>query len=288
MADQHPGDAPDPRVETLTHRIVESLPPAWSARQKRIVWGLFAAVVVLALLAASAIVLARTANRDANAAQSHASRLDREAAAASSEAVANQAAIAAANNRLRALGGTPVPTPAPVTGAEGPAGPAGRGIVATSITGGQLLVTYSTGETVDVGQVAGATGPAGPSGQPGKNGANGRGIVASAVNSAGHLILTFTDGTTRDVGDVVGPTGPTGPAGPTGAAGANGADGVGVRGVQIVNGHLIVTLTDGTTRDAGPVPTGPPCPTGYSQATVTPHPVAQPGTTWVVCQSTGN
>ena len=281
-------EVPDPRVETLTHRIVESLPPAWSARQKRIVWGLFAAVVVLALLAAAGIVLARAANRTAGQAQSHADRVDREAAAASSAAVANQAAIAAANNRLRSLGGTPVPTPAPVTGAEGPEGPAGRGIVSTQITDGQLLVTYSTGETVDVGQVAGATGPTGPSGpsgssgRNGSSGANGRGIVSSAVNSSGHLVLTFTDGTSTDVGNVIGPTGATGPSGAPGQAGANG---VGVKSVTIANGHLIVTLTDGTADDAGPVPTGPPCPTGYAPATVTPH-ALQPGTTWVVCQST--
>lgn len=271
---------PDSGDDVLTHRITDSLPPAWSRTQKRMLWGLFAVAVLLLALSGWALLTASSANR-------HADQLDKAAAQDSSAAVANQAAIAAANNRLRALGGTPVATPAPVTGAEGPAGPAGRGIVATSITDGQLFVSYSTGETVDVGQVAGATGPAGPSGapgQPGKNGAagaNGRGIVASAVNNAGHLILTFTDGTSRDVGNVIGPAGATGPSGAPGQAGANG---VGVKSVTIVNGHLIVTLTDGTTDDAGPVPTGPPCPTGYAPATVTPHPL-QPGTTWVVCQS---
>lgn len=284
MADQQ-GPTGDPRVDVLTHKIVEKLPPAWSTRQKKLVWGLFTVAGVLVILAAFAIIMALRANRDATSAQTHANRLDREAAAASSAAVANQAAIAAANNRLRALGGTPVPTPAPATGAEGPEGPAGRGIVSTQIVDGQLMVSYSNGQTVDVGQVTGAAGP------PGKAG---RGILSSVVSNSGHLILNFTDGTTHDAGYVVGPRGspgangspgPAGPSGANGSPGPAGPSGVGVRSVQIVNGHLMVTLSDGSTQDAGPVPVGPPCPNGYSQATVTPHPALSPNTTWVVCQS---
>ena len=51
-----------------------------------------------------------------------------------------------------------------------------------------------------------------------------------------------------------GPTGATGPQGPTGPAGADGNDGVSITNVTIDgNSHLIVTLSDGNTIDAGSV-----------------------------------
>ena len=54
-----------------------------------------------------------------------------------------------------------------------------------------------------------------------------------------------------------GPTGATGPQGPTGPTGADGNDGVSITNVTIDgNSHLIVTLSDGSTIDAGSVSSG--------------------------------
>jgi hypothetical protein len=158
-------------------------------------------------------------------------------------------------------------------------------IVSTAIVGGHLMVTYrNPAQTVDLGRVTGSKGLRGKTGasgkpaptitpSPGQSGANGRGITGALVTTDGHLILSFTDDTTQDVGVVVGP------------AGADGKDGVSFKSAAIVDGHLIVTRSDGTTQDAGELPVGPPCPAGYSQATVTPRPVESPGETWVVCAS---
>jgi hypothetical protein len=166
-----------------------------------------------------------------------------------------------------------------------PPQPAVHEIVSTAIVNGHLIVTYrNPAQTIDLGRVTGIRGPRGKTGasgkpaptitpspgQSGQTGADGRGITGALVTTDGHLVLSFTDNTTQDVGVVVG---------------KDGKDGVSFRSAAIVNGHLIVTLSDGTTQDAGELPVGPPCPAGYSQVTVTPHPVESPGQTWVVCAS---
>jgi hypothetical protein len=160
-----------------------------------------------------------------------------------------------------------------------PPRPAVHEIVSTAIVGGHLMVTYrNPTQTVDLGRVTGSKGLRGKTGASGKpaptkSGVNGRGITGALVTTDGHLILSFTDNTTQDVGVVVGKDG------------KDGTDGVSFQSAAIVNGHLIVTRSDGTTQDAGELPVGPPCPAGYSQTTVTPHPVESPGQTWVVCAS---
>ena len=54
-----------------------------------------------------------------------------------------------------------------------------------------------------------------------------------------------------------GAQGPQGPAGPAGADGRDGTDGLGIASVNIdVNEHLIITYDDGTTHDAGVIPSG--------------------------------
>lgn len=64
---------------------------------------------------------------------------------------------------------------------------------------------------------------------------------------------------TMDVMDgAEGAQGPQGIQGPAGADGADGEDGLGIASVDIrtVDNHLIITYTDGTTHDAGEIPSG--------------------------------
>ncbi|MEV5538468.1 hypothetical protein AB0L13_16555 [Saccharopolyspora shandongensis] len=134
-----------------------------------------------------------------------------------------------------------------------------RGIAATSIAAGRLVVTYTDGTRRDVGPVVG---PGGPAGLPGADGADGsvgsvgpagRGIAGTALDGV-DLVVTYTDGTTENLGRVVGPAGR------------------GIAEVDTRTGRLLVTYDDGTTDDAGPLPPGPQgepgtpgpsCPDGY-------------------------
>ena len=86
----------------------------------------------------------------------------------------------------------------------------------------------------------------------GPSGADGRGIVSANVTN-GHLMLTFSDSAVaQDLGDITGPQGAAGPAGQNGTNGTNGVDGVGISTATIdASGHLILTLTNGNTIDAG-------------------------------------
>jgi hypothetical protein len=129
-------------------------------------------------------------------------------------------------------------------GEQGIAGSNGRGIAATSIVGGHFQVTYTDGTTEDKGIITGPEGPAG------------RGITSSIVNN-GHLVLVYSDGKSEDVGQVVGKDGQNGQNGQEGAPGKNGAPGRGITSITTDAGHLIVTYTDGTTTDLGPLPQGP-------------------------------
>lgn len=79
-------------------------------------------------------------------------------------------------------------------GQPGASGQPGRSITGTTITGGDLMLTFTNpdGSTTvqDMGPVVG---PAG---------ANGRGVTSFAINSADHLIVTYSDGSTQDVGQI--------------------------------------------------------------------------------------
>lgn len=135
---------------------------------------------------------------------------------AQSVASANRAALASANAKLASLGVAPVPP-----GPTGPPGLAGRGIVAAVVSpGGHLLLSYSDGSTADVGRVVGPRGEQGPRGSRG----------------------------------VAGKTGKSGRPGENGETGAQGPAGRGIASTEISeSGHLIVTYTDGTSTDLGPV-----------------------------------
>lgn len=164
-------------------------------------------------------------------------------------------------------------------GVAGPAGGTGPGILGTAVADGDLIVTYTDGRTVNAGRVAGArglpgqTGPTGMPGQVGQPGKDGRSITATTITD-GALLVSYSTGASVNLGTVVGPAGSPGipgTAGKDGAAGAaglngadgkNGADGRGVQTVSASSGRLVVTYTDGTSVDAGPLPAGPKGDTG--------------------------
>lgn len=245
---------PDPDIEAIVaaHSI-----PARSRRQNRMVWGLYAVLVLVLALAGWALVTASSANR-------HADRLDQQAASASSAASANQAAIAQANNRLRALGGTPVPTPAPVTGVQGPPGPGPSDQqIATAVTlycaehegcvgvPSQTQVLAAVQAYCATGVCKGAAGASGRPGQPGASGAPG------ASGQPGPQGDTGPGPTDEQVSAAVAAycsahgdcSGPAGPSGASGAPGAPGKDGRGIASVDCTGlgvDSLTITYSDGT------------------------------------------
>lgn len=112
----------------------------------------------------------------------------------------------------------------------------GRGIAATVIADGHLLVTYTDGAVEDKGSVVGAAG------KPGKDGRS----IRSSTIADGALVLAYSDGSSEVAGVVVG------------RDGAAGVDGRGVAGVAVTaDFRLVVAYTDGTTADVGPLPRGP-------------------------------
>lgn len=115
-------------------------------------------------------------------------------------------------------------------GAQGAQGPKGDAFVYSDFTPEQLeALKGPKGETGEQGPqgIQGEVGPQGPAGVDGKDGVQGP----------------------------KGDKGEQGPQGPAGADGPQGADGVGVKSVSInEEKHLIVTLTNGSTVDAGLLP----------------------------------
>lgn len=173
--------------------------------------------------------------------------------------------------------GTIPPGPTGPAGPQGPTGPAGpqgpigqqgiQGIVGPPGTPGAPGIPGVQGPKGDQGSI-GLTGPQGTAGL---------GIASANTNAQHHLILTMTDSSTIDAGVI--PTGPTGPTGNTGATGATGPAGpTGSQGPvgngiasAALNGsnHLILTLTNGLTTDAGVMPSGPAGPIGNGVASAT-------------------
>lgn len=109
------------------------------------------------------------------------------------------------------------------TGATGAAGSNGVGIKrAYKTASGDLIIEYTDGRVVNVGNIkgdkgdqgktgntgaTGAKGDKGDKGDAGNDGNDGVGIKSSSVDSKGHLILEYTNGNTVDVGKVVGDDG---------------------------------------------------------------------------------
>jgi hypothetical protein len=133
-------------------------------------------------------------------------------------------------------------------GQTGPTGPAGRGVAGFDQVDGNLIVTYTDGETRNVGKVVGKDGAVGPAGPAG------RGILSSELVQ-GSLVIHYTDATSENVGIVVGPAGKDGQNGTNGqdgTAGTPGKDGVSVIDMKIDSTNTVqVYYSDGTVRPAG-------------------------------------
>lgn len=103
-------------------------------------------------------------------------------------------------------------------GKDGENGDNGVGIVsALPNSAGHLIVTYTTGKTVDAGEVVG---PPGKNGENGKDGGPGISVTGVGVSDSYHLLVTLSNGTVTDAGQL-----PPGPPGHDGADGKDGADG---------------------------------------------------------------
>ena len=114
------------------------------------------------------------------------------------------------------------------------------------------MLTYSNGQVSNLGKVVGTDG---------SNGADGRGIQNVTLSASGDLSVVLTDNTVLTLGNVKGEKGDKGDKGDKGEKGDKGdpgEDGRGIADMEIVNGELIVTYTDGTQDNLGNVSTGEP------------------------------
>lgn len=114
---------------------------------------------------------------------------------------------------------------------------------------GELILTYTSGETAKLGVVVGAKGADGTDGADGKDGI---GIKTVTLSADGELSILLTDNTVLNLGNVKGEKGDTGEKGEKGDKGADGKDGVdgkdgrGIADMAIINGEIVITYTDGT------------------------------------------
>ena len=133
-------------------------------------------------------------------------------------------------------------------GKMGLTGPQGRGVAGFDQSSGSLIVTYTDGQTQNVGKVVGKDGAVGPAGPAG------RGILSTDLQN-GSLIVNYSDGTSENLGIITGPAGANGKdgqSGTNGTNGTNGVDGISVTSVILdATNQVIVTYSDGRQQVAG-------------------------------------
>ena len=139
---------------------------------------------------------------------------------------------------------------------DGPPGPPGVGIRDVTVANTSLIVTLTDNTSVNAGILptgpAGPEGPTGPAGPIGPTGPQGIQGIQGLKGDAGQTGL-------QGLAGAPGPKGDEGQVGPTGI----GSPGVSVSNASISNtSHLILTLTNNSTVDAGLLPTGPQGATG--------------------------
>lgn len=133
-----------------------------------------------------------------------------------------------------------------VDGKDGTNGKDGVGIANVLInTSGELELTFSDGQQINLGNVKGSKGEKGDTGEQGiqgatgKDGANGQdgvGIANVTVSNEGALSVTLTNGTVLDLGNI------------------KGTDGIGISKSEVnASGELVLTYTDGTVKNLGNV-----------------------------------
>ncbi|MFR0926869.1 MAG: SGNH/GDSL hydrolase family protein [Ruminococcus sp.] len=87
----------------------------------------------------------------------------------------------------------------PSQGTNGVNGNDGVGITKSEVnTSGELVITYSNGDSTNLGKIVGKDG------LDGTNGKDGIGIANAEINASGELTLTYSNGTSANLGKVVG------------------------------------------------------------------------------------
>lgn len=131
-------------------------------------------------------------------------------------------------------------------------GESGIGIAKSEINAnGELLLTYSNGDVSNLGVVVGTNGT------NGVNGTDGVGIKTVTLSTDGDLSILMTDNSVYNLGNIKGEkgekgdTGAQGEKGDKGDPGVDGKDGRGIDHMELVDGELVVTYTDGTTQNLG-------------------------------------
>ena len=124
--------------------------------------------------------------------------------------VASRPTLTLANSDLTYDGTTVDLSGVGATGPQGPqgnvgnTGATGNGVTAATISGGNLILTYSNTSTQDVGSVQGPQGNVGATGAAGNDGIS---TSTATVNGSGNLILTLSNASTIDAGNVRGADG---------------------------------------------------------------------------------
>lgn len=87
----------------------------------------------------------------------------------------------------------------PSQGTNGVNGNDGVGVTKSEVnTSGELVITYSNGDSINLGKIVGKDG------LDGTNGKDGIGIANAEINASGELTLTYSNGTSANLGKVVG------------------------------------------------------------------------------------
>lgn len=122
----------------------------------------------------------------------------------------------------------------PSQGTNGVNGNDGVGVAKSEVnTSGELVITYSNGDSTNLGKIVGKDG------LDGTNGIDGVGITNASINSDGQLVLNFSDGKTVNLDKVIG---------------MNGTDGISVTNSEInSNGELVLTYSNGQRSNLGVV-----------------------------------
>lgn len=171
----------------------------------------------------------------------------------------------------------------PSQGTNGVNGNDGIGVAKSEVnTSGELVITYSNGDSTNLGKIVGKDGLDGTNGQnglsayeiakngdfigteedwlkflkgeqgeKGQNGADGIGIASSEINKNGELVITYSNNTVDNLGVVVGADGKDGT---NGTNGIDGKDGIGITNAEInASGELILTYSNGKSINLGKV-----------------------------------
>lgn len=96
----------------------------------------------------------------------------------------------------------------PSQGTNGVNGNDGIGVAKSEVnTSGELVITYSNGDSTNLGKIVGKDGKDGTNGTNGIDGKDGIGITNAEINASGELILTYSNGKSINLGKVVGKDG---------------------------------------------------------------------------------